>query len=794
MSNRISRNEVDDVNQKILQAVSDTSNTVSSLVKSSFYFKGRKSIEIAEKVIRALSGENDLILDPFLGGGSFLIAALDSDRYIDTIELDNYTYYALEMQFKKYNHKLLLEYFEKIKKTVKKDIFYLYRTECCGEKNFISKTFFDPEPLEYFNPTENRDTKQGNIHLVEACKKCGKKRKFFDNYDLQVINESEKLDTSRFPKDRMMENSRINITTSTGADVYVKRFTKRNQYALLKIQDEISSLPDCIEKQMLQHVLVTILARAKVVMYGSSTDDLYHIILHSAQDENVWLLFEERFNKFISFKEAYANYLVDDLANNGRYSIKLGDYYYHLKNIKEKYDLVYSDFPYTDQVPYLERNQLFRIWLERFMDKDRFSLSENMLEQEIVVSNAVLRPNKKLKNYYADLDKMFNTLSRVVKEDSYLVFTIKLGTTSYFKAYAEIINLARKNGLEYVTRIGLGKNDPTMRKQSAYKKTLLKEQIVVFKKLNFNNLYYFVGDENYEYKIIEWVYNEVKDGDEKNLTELVNLVKNNLILQGYIPSSEGFIKIKNIIQNNFFIEKSMVYMDSDRLYLTVEDSDTLFMKLYNVLPIYIKELLDKQGSFVLEDLYLKLTSILCESDDTTVLQILEDQRHVKQIDEMLSIYCDVENERYVVKKLINEYHEGKLDISSMTGVEFEKLIEKVLVKEGFTNTYIKGGAGDRGVDITATKMENSLMKGVYFIQCKRWIANVGSEPMQRLFSEREYHKAQGAICITSSDFTNEGIQVAKQHNIQMWDGKKVLSLLNKYFPDQYYNAWLLNEK
>ena len=122
------------------------------------------------------------------------------------------------------------------------------------------------------------------------------------------------------------------------------------------------------------------------------------------------------------------------------------------------------------------------------------------------------------------------------------------------------------------------------------------------------------------------------------------------------------------------------------------------------------------------------------------------------------------------------------------------MIEKVLVKEGFTNTYIKGGAGDRGVDITATKMENSLMKGVYFIQCKRWIANVGSEPMQRLFSEREYHKAQGAICITSSDFTNEGMQVAKQHNIQMWDGKKVLSLLNKYFPDQYYNAWLLNEK
>ena len=217
------------------------------------------------------------------------------------------------------------------------------------------------------------------------------------------------------------------------------------------------------------------------------------------------------------------------------------------------------------------------------------------------------------------------------------------------------------------------------------------------------------------------------------------------------------------------------------------------MKLYNFLPIYIKALLDEQGSFVLEDLYLKLTSILCESDNATVMQILEDERHASQIENILNVYCDVVNEHYVIKQVINEIHEGKKDISVMTGTEFELLIEKILIKEGFFNTVVKGGAGDRGVDITASKMENNLDKGVYFIQCKRWTANVGSQPMQRLFSEREYHKAQGAICVTSSDFTSEGIAVANQHNIQMWDGRKVLSLLNKYFPDQYYNAWSIGK-
>lgn len=794
MSNRVSRKESEEVAQRILESIDDIKNSVPSILKKSFYFKSRKSVEIAERIIRTLSEEDAHILDPFLGGGSFLIASLDADRYIEGIELDNYTFFALEMQFSNYDYEIFINYLNAIKENIKDKILYLYRTKCCDIDNYISKLFFDPENSEYFNPIENRDTKGGNIHLLEKCPSCGKTRKSFDEYDSKVLKESERLDVKNFPQARMLENSRINITATTGADRYANRFTPRNQYALLQIQKEISNLPQSIEKNMLQHILVTILARAKVVMYGSGTDNLYHIIVNQAQDENVWSLFENKCKDFIKFKKEYKDYLVDNVTNNNKFSIKQGDYYSHLKNIREKYDLIFSDFPYTDQVPYLERNQLFRIWLETFMDKQRFKLNAEMLDQEIVVTNAVTRPNKSShKNYYNDLDKMFATLSQVLKTEAYAVFVIKLGEEKYFQVYAEIINLAKKNGLEFITRIGLEKNDPTLRKQSAYKRTLMKEQVVVFKKIDLEESYLFIGNENYEDKVIEWTYNEIKEGQSKNLTQAVTLVKNNITLAGHISTASDLEKIKNIIEKNFVVENSMVYMNADKLYLSVEDNETLFMKLYNFLPIYIKALLDEQGSFVLEDLYLKLTSILCESDNATVMQILEDERHASQIENILNVYCDVVNEHYVIKQVINEIHEGKKDISVMTGTEFELLIEKILIKEGFFNTVVKGGAGDRGVDITASKMENNLDKGVYFIQCKRWTANVGSQPMQRLFSEREYHKAQGAICVTSSDFTSEGIAVANQHNIQMWDGRKVLSLLNKYFPDQYYNAWLIGK-
>lgn len=791
MSNRIARKEAELINKRILNAIGNTKNNVPNILKKSFYFKGRKSVDIAEKIIRTLTTQDSLILDPFLGGGSFLLSALNANRYIDAIELDNYTYFALEMQFRTYKKDRLIHYFQNIKKSIKFNILNLYRTKCCGKDNYISKLFFDPENSEYFSPLKNRDNKKGNVHLLEVCKICGKKYKYFDELDLQVLQESERLDISNFPQARMLENSRINITATKGADYYPRRFTPRNQFALLKIQEEITKLPETIEKQMLQHILVTTLARAKIAMYGSGTDNLYHVIMNNAQEENVWGLFETKFVEFVKFKEEYAEYLVDDIANNKKFSLKHGDYYQNLRSVNEKYDLIYTDFPYTDQVPYIERNQLFRIWLETFSDKNRFALTKEMLDQEIVVTNAIQRTNKNsLESYYKDLEKMLKTLSRTLKNEGCAVFTLKLGESKYFQVYGEIINLARKHGLEFVTRIGLDKNDPTLRKQSAYKRTLMKEQIVIFKKIDEKHLYFFVNNENYEDKIIELVYNQIKDGKSKNLTQLIGMIKSRLTLAGHSIKNDDLDKINNIIQNNFFVENGMVNMRSDKLYLSAEDNDTLFIKLYNNLPIYIKELLEIQGSFVLEDVYLKLTSLLCESDNATVSQILGDKRHTSQIDEILNIYCDVHNERYIAKQLINMQQKGKQDISAMTGSEFEELVGKILSKEGYFNIHIKGGACDRGVDIIASKMEDSLTQGVYFIQCKRWVANVGSQPMQRLFAEKEYHKVQGAICITTSNFTNEGMAVAKQHNIQIWDGAKVLSLLQKHFPNQYYHALL----
>ncbi|HHK0188380.1 TPA: restriction endonuclease, partial [Streptococcus pyogenes] len=260
-------------------------------------------------------------------------------------------------------------------------------TECCGETNYIKKVLFDPQNGKdgYLYPVENREIKNGkNVKLLDKCSICGASDKHFTEEDWLNIQEQMKMSTDGFPTDRLIENSRINITRSTGADRYDIFFSHRNKLALLALQESISKLKPSKSKDFLQYCLVSSLSLAKIAMYGSSTDILYHVVLEKAQDMNVWYLFEQKIKSFSNFQKKFENALVENFSSSEEYAVFNMDYSSYLKvNPNLKVDAIFTDFPYTDQVPYLERNQLFRIWLEHFADnRNSFSLSQKMLDDE----------------------------------------------------------------------------------------------------------------------------------------------------------------------------------------------------------------------------------------------------------------------------------------------------------------------------------------------------------------------------------------------------------------------------
>jgi len=787
-------------------AVSNIENKIDGTIKSSFSFKGRKSPAIIEAVISAFTNEEDSVLDPFIGSGTTILATQKINRKLSGSELDNYTYHVTKHLFEERNGIELERMFKLVENQVRSDIQKLYETSCCGEKNFIQKTFFDPSPTTrgdrdgYFNPEPNRDIKNGrNVKLINKCTVCGEKSKRFSEEDWEKLVEVNQIDVSNFPNDQYIENSRINITASTGANYYGKIFTHRNKVALLKLQEAISSLPKSVEKDFLQHSLVSSLKLARTAMYGSSTDILYHVLMEKAQEMNVWELFTKQYNNFLKFKRKYHYSQTDNFSSGSDYSIENSDYidYLSSQNPPEKYDLIITDFPYTDQVPYLERNQLFRIWLKHFSDHpEQFELTQEMLDKEMVVTNAPSRESKNIENFYNDIDKMFNTLGDHLDDYKPLIFFIKLGKKKYFNVFANIINFARKNGFEYAARVGVEKNDPTLRKQSAFNNTLLNEVLVGFVKLPEKDRYLFIDNLNYEHQIVETIYSLVKEKKALSMSEAVSTIKNDLqVNHNTIPDKVLLGKIANIIENNFRVsENQEISLSNTILYIDQEDNnrDNLFSKVYNLIPMFIDTLFEKNnGRFVLEDLYVELVDNLTDGTTSIFQELLDDSKNINMIVQLLNQLCDRNDKYYIPLRMQEDIPEDAIDIIKMDPYDFEELCKKMLSKEGFTDVIRKGGSGDLGVDLLAKKF-NGNVEEKWLIQCKRWVNNIDATPLQRLDSERARLTADKIECITTAHYTSAAKSIAKDRKVIITDGIELIKRLNKQFPGHYFNSLLQN--
>lgn len=787
--------ETQSITSKVNNALANTKNLVPRIIKETYTFKGRKAPEILTKVILALTDKNAYILDPFLGSGMSLIASQKANRKFLGIELDNYTYSVDKTLFEEVDSKTLEKYFKKIQDAIKDNVMYLYETECDGEKNYIKKVLFDRKNGKdgYFNPEVNREIKNGRNVILMKKSSNGNSSKKFDELDWDKIQEVEKMDVSAFPDDIYFENSRINITKSTGADKYGEIFSHRNKVALLMIQNEISKLPASKEKEFLQQVLVASLSLARIAMYGSSTDILYHVVHEKAQDMNVWLLFESRYNKFVKFQTEYKNVLTDNFGDGNKYKVVNDDYYGYLMNHKNlMFDAIVTDFPYTDQVPYLERNQMFRIWLNHFDDnKNYFKLTDKMLDSEMVVTNAVERKEKDLDHYYHDIDKMFKTFSEHLREGSPVVIFTKLGKMKYFNVFARVVDYARKNGFEYTFRVGVEKSDPTLRKQSAYKNTLINEVVIGFEKLTKDKRYLYIDDENYESKLVDDVYRSLKKVKDApyTMTAAVSNAKKELAKKGVHFDEKIQQLIVEVIKNNFYVDGQDIQLDKTRLYLDQEDEDTLFKKLYELVPFYVGKLLKQKGKFVLEDLYIELIDELSDGNNQTLYDLLNDDDNIREIDGLVADKTDKspDGKYYIKKQLPKNFNVDAVDVATMDPYDFEDLCKSLLEYENYADVHRKGGSGDMGVDIVA-KWFNGNTSETWLIQCKRWVSHVDATPIQRLVSERERLGANKIACYTTSGYSKNAKKVAQLQNVELVDGKELLIKLNQYFPGKYYNS------
>ncbi|MGQ9895731.1 MAG: restriction endonuclease [Roseiflexus sp.] len=106
------------------------------------------------------------------------------------------------------------------------------------------------------------------------------------------------------------------------------------------------------------------------------------------------------------------------------------------------------------------------------------------------------------------------------------------------------------------------------------------------------------------------------------------------------------------------------------------------------------------------------------------------------------------------------------ELLALTPAEFEERVLLLLKDLGWSNLRLRGGSGDRGVDL-----EGEFQGVRYIIQCKRYSKSVPPSMVRDLVGALHIQKADRALLVTTSSFTAQGYAEARDQAVELWDGK-----------------------
>ena len=145
-----------------------------------------------------------------------------------------------------------------------------------------------------------------------------------------------------------------------------------------------------------------------------------------------------------------------------------------------------------------------------------------------------------------------------------------------------------------------------------------------------------------------------------------------------------------------------------------------------------------------------------------------------EIESMYDIH-DIEVEETIQYQYTTAYE----NINSLSGIEFEKVCQRLLENMGFSVETTKA-SGDGGIDLIAYNSQ-PLLSGKYIIQCKRYTGSVGEPIIRDLYGVVTSERANKGILMTSGVFTKQAQVFAEGKPIELIDGVKLKELLKDFY-------------
>jgi DNA modification methylase len=383
----------------------------------------RKPHNVVAEYVKNYSNEGDTVLDPFCGSGVTFIEALRYRRKAIAIDLDPVSTFITRTTVIPIDLEQFQRNFDIIKSSIKPQIDALYLTTCpnCKEKSPFHHIIFD-------------NTNPITIHLT--CPKCGfNSDKEFTTEDKELADEIEGMDIPYwYPTNELIWNTRVNV--SKGMKVS-DLFSKRNLLALSIILNEIEKIEDNDIKDVMKLAFSSTLPQAsKLLVYAKGSGPSWKVRGYWTPrlrwEMYVWQFFENRFNKVKNGKEE-SNNEIGAFFKEGETAWIFTQSATDMGNIPDSsIDYVFTDPPYGDSVPYLELNYVYASWL-------KFPVN---FDDEIIISDSPVRPDKNSDMYYKLLSKAFREIYRVLKPDKYMTLTFHNTNIQIYNAIIKAIILA----------------------------------------------------------------------------------------------------------------------------------------------------------------------------------------------------------------------------------------------------------------------------------------------------------------------------------------------------------------
>lgn len=496
----------------IKESIGETPSSVYLMHK----YWGKKPSKELRNIIDKYSKKGDWILDPFAGFGGLGIEGVLMNRNTilnDLNPISNFISDAiLDINI---DLKLVKEYFNDIKQKYKgySEKWYSFN----GEKIITILRDNNDNPLKL--KLYNYESKKMREYKLKD-----------DEIKLFLREENDFKISYWYPNDILIKNSRISAKENMKVS---DLFSKRELICQAYLFYLIDNLPETSEKKLLKLAFTSNLANcSKLVPPITSRGEMSQgawltgfYIGERYLENNVFHYFENRVNKIIKGKKDYLE-LYKRKKNKGTYLILNND----AKRLELKdnsVDFIFTDFPYGDTVPYFEQSQIWNSWLKNTVD----------YENEIVISNSAER-NKNSEKFSIDIQLAISEIKRVLKNNSYFVFTFHSLNGSEWEAIA---NALLKNDFKFIDCEMMLQKTFTPR-QLNRKITVKGDLLVVYKK-NVENKQMSLNLESITMMIEKEIKQKCKTNELYDTNELIMICVECLLKYNYISNEIDFIEL-----------------------------------------------------------------------------------------------------------------------------------------------------------------------------------------------------------------------------------------------------------